>query len=332
MPVAEATIANAISLANADVVPPEADASPVAEAAPASATQAVEDAALDTPEQTEAKARAARLEFFQEKLVGQREKRQAQRLAERAKAERKAANADREAAKAERAKYEGLKEGSYKDTLTALGRDPAAVYAEMQREAIEASTPEGIARKAAAQLDERLAAQQARIDALERERSETVARSAAQQHEHLLVSHFTKAVEAPEFANLRDEYPSDALLDHARHYDKHPQELQAHAQQFGVRLTDPSGRFSMHELLQVLSAAQAAHEAAAQARRAARAPVEAEAGKLPTVNGTAERRNAAPVTNDLASARASSGPKINSGSVKERLARSVAEEIKKSYG
>jgi hypothetical protein len=287
--------------------------------------------AEETPEQTAAKATAARIALLEEKLTASREKRQAQRVIEKAKAERKAAADERKAAAAERSKYDGLKEGSFKDTLTALGRDPRKTFEEMQREAIEYSTPEAAAKREQARIDARLAEQQERLDRIERERTDAAARERALAHEANLAHHFTTALADPAFKDLRIEYSEDALLDHAKYYDKHPAELRVHAKTFGVRLTDAQGRFTMHELLQVLSAAQADHYAGKQKREAAQSPPEAQVGKPPTVNGTAERRNAGTVTNDLATQRASPGPKV-SGSVKERLQRSIDEEIRRSKG
>jgi hypothetical protein len=293
--------------------------------------QETEAAVEQTPEQIDAAARVARLALFEEKLTASREKRMSQRLAERAKAERKAAAEDRKAAAAERAKYDGLKEGSYKDTLTALGRDPLKSFEEMQREAIEYSTPEAAEKRARAELDEKFAKQQARIDALEKERADALAEQQERSERSRLVTHFQETVADPAFKALRLEYPDEALLEHAEYYAKpaHTAELRTHAKTYGIRLTDPQGRFTMHELLQVLSAAQAAHDAGKQARLAATAPPEAQPGKSPTVNGTAERRNAGTVTNELASARALPGPKASSGSVKDRLQQAIDEEIRR---
>ncbi len=304
----------------------------VAEVSTEGATEETEAAALDTPEQVEAKARAARLELYEEKLKAQREKRQGQRIAERAKADRKAAQAERAAAAAERAKYDGLKEGSFKQTLEALGRDPRAAWEEMNREAIEASTPEAQAKRdeAARQkaLDDRLNPMQQELEQLRAER----AQFAAREHHSNLVTNYQRAVADPAFADLRIEYPDEALLEHAQHYDKHPDQLRSAAEQYGVRLTAPEKGFTMHELLQVLAAAQAAHTAGVQARRAAQSSAELRSTPQPTVNGTAPRRSAdTAIGNDLASQRASARPVV-SGSVKDRVRQRIEDEIRRGGG
>jgi hypothetical protein len=297
-------------------------------------TGETETAGETVVEDPEAKARAARVALFEEKLVASRERRQSQRIAERAKAIQKQAAEERKAAEAERAKWDGLKKaGTIKQTLEALGKNPREFMEEANREAIEYSTPEAAAKREQERIDSIVAEQKARIDALEKERTDALRAQQEQAYDANLVTHFTQSLADPAFKNLRIEYPDEVLLDHARHYDKHPRELHKHAKQFGVRLTDPQGRFSMHELLNVLSAAQAAHDAAKQARLAATAPPEAQqAGNPPTVNGTAARRNAGTVTNDLASQRASPGPKVSAGSVKDRLAASIEEEIRRYSG
>lgn len=309
------------------------DAEPATETVETAVTEGAAPAIEESPE---TKARAARLALYEEKLVASREKRQAQRVVEKAKAERKAAAAERKAASEEKAKYDGLKTGSFKETLTALGRDPRQTFEELQREAIEANTPEGIARKEAAkvqaQLDELKAEREAERAERETEKAAFAAREAeiaAHAHQAHIASKFQEAASDPAFADLRIEYPDETLLDHARYYDKHPAELHQHAKSFGVRLTAPEKGFTMHELLHVLSAAQAAHNAAKQARLAARSPAEAQLGKPPTVNGTAERRNAGTVTNDLASQRASTGPAV-SGSARERMKQRIEAEVRRA--
>ncbi len=296
----------------------------------------VVEAEPETPEQAETKARAARLALYEEKLVASREKRQAQRIAERAKAERRAALDERrqaaEFAAAEKAKYQGLGTvGKIKETAAALGLNPRDFADAVNREAIEYSTPEAAAKREQARIDAQFAEQKAEIEALRKERADAIEAERAHAHQSNLVTHFQAAAADPAFKNLRIEYPDEALLDHAQYYDKNPRELHKHAREFGVRLTQPEKGFTMHELLQVLSAAQAAHDAGKQARQAANAPPGEQSGKAPTVNGTAERRNAGTVTNELATQRASPGPKV-SGSIKERLQRSIDEEIRRSSG
>ena len=320
--------ARAVEMAGPE--PVETSEANAPETAPAAGPAAAEGTTPETTENVdpEQAVRDARRALLSEKLAESREKRNAQRLEERARAERKAAKADREAAAAERRQYEGLKQGSFKETITKLGHDPAKVFQEMQREAVEASDPDAIARKNQEAIQATIREQKERIDALERERQETIQRESAQRHQAGLQRAFQTSLADPQFKDLRIEYPDEALLDHAQYYDKHPQELFAHARTHGVRLTAPGKGFTMHELLQVLSAAQAAHNAAKQARQAAMSPAPADAGEAPTVNGTAARRNAGTVTNELAQTRASSGP-VETGSVRDRIRARVDQEVGK---
>lgn len=292
-----------------------------------------ETQADDSPEATEKRARNARAQLFEEKLKAKREENQAKRLAAQAKADRQAAKEEREAAAAERAKYDGLKQGSFKETLEKLGRDPRKTWEEMNREAIEASTPEAQARRereeAQRSLDERFKPVLSELEQLREERAQYL----AHQHETRLVNGFQQAAADPAFKALRIEYPDDALLDHAKYYDKHPAELRHHAKEFGVQLTAPEKGFTMHELLQVLSAAQAAHDAGKRAREAALSPAEPQSAAPPTVNGTAPRRNAGTaVGNDLASQRASAKAEVSGMSVKDRVRARIDAEIRRSGG
>jgi hypothetical protein len=293
-----------------------------------------------TPEQLEAKTKAARLALFEEKLQAKREENQAKRLAAKAKADRKAAQEDREAAAAERKKYDGLKVGTFKETIAALGRDPRKTWEDMNREMIEASTPEAQARRdkeAAEQaLDERFKPLQSELEQIRAEREQLRLEReqlAEQGHSRALVTNFQQAAADPAFKDLRIEYADDALLDHAKHYDKNPDQLRAAAAQYGVRLTAPEKGFTMHELLQVLSAAQSAHNEGVQARRAALSSAEPQSAAPPTVNGTAPRRNAGTaVGNDLASQRASAKSEASGLSPKERVRLRADEAIRRSGG
>ncbi len=289
----------------------------------------------EAPDQAEAKARAARAALFEEKLKGAREKRQAQKLAERAKADRQAAKAEREAAAAEKAKYDGLKTGSFKETLVALGRDPTKTYQELQREAIEASTPEAAARreKEAGEraLEERFKPILSELEQLRAERAEVQAERAAiaeQTHASNVTSMFHRAGADPAFADLRIEYPDEALLDHVRYYDKHPDHFEAVALDYGVRLTTPGKGFTVHEVLQVLSAAQAAHNSGVQARRAAHRPAEHQSA-LPTVNGTAPRRNAGTAPGNDPALERSSSTEAPALSPRDRMRERAREEIRR---
>lgn len=290
--------------------------------------------ATETPEQAESKARAKRLEVFEEKLKGAREKRASQRLIEKAKADRKAAEEERRAASEQKAKWERLgKEGTYKDVLTELGRDPRAEYEAMTKEAIEGATPEAIAQRQAdalkREVDAKLTPLQQEVERLRAERADV----AKQAHEHAIVSSFNREAADPAFKDLRIEYDDGALIEYARHFDKNPDLLRATAQLRNVQLTNPEKGFTMREILQVLAAEQAAHNVGVQARRAALSPAEAQAGKPTTVNGTAERRNAATaIGNDLASQRASAKAEVSSLSPRERMRQRASAEIRRGGG
>lgn len=297
---------------------------PVAETITETAA-AADDTTPDTPE---VQAQKARLALLEEKLKKSRETRQAQRLEERARSDRKQAASERRAAADERAKYDGLKAGSFKETIQKLGHDPAKVFVEMQREAVEASDPAAIARREQEAITATIREQKERIDALERERQDSVAQARAQQRDANLQHHFTQALQDPAFRDLRIEYDDASLLEHAKYYDKNPKELHQHASTFGVTLTNPGKGFTMPELLKVLSAAQAKHNEAKQARQAALSPAQADEGRTPTVNGTAARRNAGTVTNELAQTRASSGP-VETGSVRDRIRARIEQEAGK---
>lgn len=279
----------------------------------------------ETPEQAEARARATRIQLFEEKLADARAKRHGERLRAAAKAEKKAIEDERRAVAAEKAKYEGLKTGSFKETLAALGRDPSKTFAEMQQEAIEASTPEGALRRAQAEAERREKEKEAALEErfkpilseLEQLRAER-AQWAAETHKANIHQSYQQVAADPAFRELRIEYTDNDLLEYADFYDKNPDAFYVAANQYGIRLTSPGKGFSMHELLQTLSAAQAAHNSGVQARRAAQSPPERQSGS-PTVNGTAPRRNAAPSGNGLAP-ESPSGAEDRALSPRERLA------------
>ena len=271
-------------------------ATPVPKAAPVAAP----------PPDPDAEVRAARLKLFEEKLADRRAKNQGEKLRAQARTEAKAIADERKAVAAEKAKYEGLKTGSFKQTLSALGRDPVKTFAEMQQEAIEASTPEGAARREKEAAEQREKEKEAALEErfkpilseLEQLRAER-AQWEEETHKTKIGQSFQHVAADPAFRELRVEYDDDALLEYAHLYDKNPGAFYEAAAQYNVRLTSPGKGFSMHELLQVLSAAQAAHSSGVQARRAAHRPPERQSGS-PTVNGTAPRRNAAAPGNDLA--------------------------------
>jgi len=301
--------------------PSGGDEAPVVPAAAGFADE-VEEASAETPEaQEQSKILAAKRAVIEEKLQAQRERRQANALGPRAKEAMKRAQAAEAAANAERQKWEALKNGSFREGIAAMGRDPGKVFEEMQREAIEASTPEFELKRMRAdfekQMGEKLAPLQETIEALKREREEM----AAAGYENTLVSAFKATVADPEYLELRAEYDDQGLFEYVQHFDKNPKAFFAAAKHYNVRLTDPARGFTMPEILSVLKAAQDAHDRGKQERRTkllpASPPGQTQPGKPHTVNGTAARSNAGtPIGNDLATERAAPGRKL---SRKERI-------------
>ena len=280
------------------------------------------EAAASAPEaQEQQQLLAAKRAVIEEKLAAQRERRQAMSIGPKAKQAMDRAKAAEAAANAERQKWESLKSGNFRDGIAAMGRDPAKIFEEMQREAIEASTPEFELKRMRAdferQMGERLAPLQETIDALKREREQ----AAAGAYEGQLVSAFKATVVDPEYLDLRAEYDDQGLFEYVQHFDKNPKAFFEAAKHYNVRLTDPSRGFTMPEILGVLKAAQDAHDRGKQERRSkllpASPPAQTQTGKPHTVNGTAARSNAGtPIGNDLATERASPGRKL---SRKERI-------------
>ncbi len=208
-----------------------------------------------------------------------------------------------------------------REGIAAMGRDPGKVFEEMQREAIEASTPEAELKRMRAdferQMGEKLAPLQETIEALKREREEM----ANQSYESNLVGAFKATVTDPAYIDLRAEYDDQGLFEYVQHFDKNPTAFFAAAKHYGVRLTDPSRGFTMPEILGVLKAAQDAHDRGKQERRSkllpASPPGQTQPGKPHTVNGTAARSNAGtPIGNDLATERSTPSRKL---SRKERI-------------
>jgi hypothetical protein len=278
--------------------------------------------AIRTPEQIETeRVLAAKRAVIEEKLAAQREKRMSARLQQQAAEDRRIAAAEREAATKERARYDSLKQGTFRETIAALGRDPREVFEEMQREAIEASTPEAELKRLRAdfekQMGEKLQPLQETIEELRREREAL----AAQANHSRMVGAFQSEVADPAYIDLRAEYDDAGLFAYVRDFVKNPQSLIAAAREYGVQLTDPSQGFTMREILNVLKSAQDAHDRGKQERRSkflpASAPGQTQPGKPPTVNGTAARSNAGtPIGNDLADERAAPPRKL---SRKERI-------------
>jgi hypothetical protein len=321
-------------IASADAGAEPASDAPAA-APPSGASSGVDSApaAVDASGQATEAAAPTLAEVLREKLAKTREARQAQRAEQRAREARSEAariaaeaKADREAAAAEKARWEGLKNGTFLDGIKALGKDPREAFAEMQAEAIEAGTPEAQQRRMREEFDRQLKAETERVA---RELREELAAEKAAAAEQALAarfeSDFVRAVADPAYEALRDEYEDEAIFGYANALRAAPQQLYALAGQLGVRLTDPSKGFTMRDILNVLRAKQAEHIGAAERRRAARtaaAPPPSQAAPhaartpSPTVNGTAASRNAGATTigNDLATERASDGKFVPKGS------------------
>lgn len=315
-----ARIDAAVIAATGGDAPDNAVAEPAGEtAAPeGGAPAAAGGAAEQTPEQVEAsRVLAAKRELIEEKLRNQRERRQANGLGKAARETAAKATADQEAAAAERSKWEALRTGTFKDGMAALGRDPRVVFEEMQREAIEASTPEAEMKRMRAdfekQMGEKLAPLQETIDQLLREKRE----SQAGAYHAQLAGAFRETVQDAKYLELRAEYDDRGLFQYVKHFDKNPDVFVAAAKSYGVRLTDPSQGFTMREILDVLKAAQDQHDQGKQERRSkllppASPPAETQSGKPHTVNGTAARSNAGqPIGNDLATERAAPSRKLS---------------------
>lgn len=279
-----------------DTAPPAVEASG-AESAPAADAEAAPD------------VQKTRHELLAEKLAAVREKRRADRYGERARREASAAETDRKVAAEERAKYEGLKNGTFLETIKALGKDPRVVFEEMKHEAIEAGTPEAQVRRMQeqfnVQLHEAVEPLKQTVEELRKERDELRAREAGLR----VQGDFQRVVADEDFLPLRVEYDDERLFAIADNLRQHPDNLIAHARRLQVRLTRDDGRFTMRDILNVLKAQQDEHERGKQERGAKLRPAQQQAAQATadskTVNGTTDRRIGNPLGNNLASERAS---------------------------
>lgn len=273
---------------------------------------------------------AAKHDLLAEKLAMVRERRAAERLEANARARaaqaKRAADADRAAAAEERQRWEALKVGNFKEAISAMGRNPAEVFAEMQREAEEAGTPAGQLRQMQAAFDRQMAEAKAKIDALEKDRQEARATAG----EAKFASDFQRVVAHADFAPLLVEYEPATVLNIAKSLRDDPARMHTHARRLGIRLTDPSGGYNMLDICRVLAAQQAEHERGKEQRRARLAPTPPPPAPTPapsakTVNGTAEPRKAGTTLgNDLASSRATS---VRSRTSRHERIRKLAEEL-----
>jgi hypothetical protein len=318
--------------------PPSGNASSSESAAGATG----EDSASSPTSPASTPAAPTMADLFAEKLAKVREERQAKRLGATAKADREQAariaadaKADREAAAAERARWEGLKDGSFLDGIKALGKDPAVAFAEMQREAIEAGTPEAQMKRMRAEFDRQLAEQVAPLKKTIDDLTEREKRAKVQASEQSFRGDFAQHVSAPEYEDLVIEYPGDKLLAHVTRLRDTPELLYSEADRLNVRLTDPSRGYTMKDILDVLRAVQVEHETGKQTRRAARTATspsgaaQQAATSSPTVNGTAAPRNAGASTigNELAAERASDGKFLPRGGTASQRIRERARRL-----
>lgn len=295
----------------------------------------------DAPEApiTEEEQRRA---LYAEKLAAIRQQNRERRelgLGARARAEaerlRAEAQAEKERAAAERADLAAGRK-DFRKFFEANGMNPREAYEEMTRQAIEAGTPEGQLKAAQEAWKEEMTGLRSEVEALRKERDDARAQAEAQAAESEFRSHFDDAVKsnAAAFESLRDAYTDDALIAKAAFLRDNPEAFYANLDTYKLRLTNPGKGFNMTDILNVLAAADAAYEENRAKRRAARTaaapPSNAapQAAPSPTVNGTAEKRNAGEATigNDLTTARASDGrfvPQGNSAAmrVRERVRR-----------
>ncbi len=323
-----------------------AGAPPTGGASGASSAPAATSPGATTPGEPAAAApidpvRAKTLELLEQKLAATRERRAGDLTAKRARAQaaeaeriRKAAEEDRAKATEERQRWENLgKNGSIVETLSAAGRDPRAVFAELQAEAVKAGTPEAQIEALKARFERELGETKKALDEERKALQDEKARLAREARETRMAADFGKLIVNDAFGELRDEYGDERLFEHARNFiGLSSAQQQEMATALGVRLTNPGKGVTMMETLSILKAAQAEHEKGKTQRRTARTATQASSAspqqpaKTPPVNGTPARRNAGPtvIGNDLATSQATGGPAQPKGAsssirIQERL-------------
>lgn len=222
-----------------------------------------------------------------------------------------------------KAKWARLQTGSFKEGLMEMGRDPLQTFKELQREAVEADTPEGKIRMLERQFQEKLESITKPLESKLAEMQAEHARQAEASIQARMQADFVRTVQDPEYEVLREAYEDEDLLSYANNFRNNPESFHAAARQYGVRLTQPTKGFTMREILSVLKAAQVAHDEARKQRRERLREKSPGMPKPATVNGASAPRNAgSTITNDLASTRASgSGPKL---SRQERIEAEIA--------
>lgn len=298
-----------------------------------------------SPEATTDDVTKTEHELLREKLRETRERVQARGLgrkareqAQRAAALAQQAQADRDQAAADRARWADLgKSGNIIDTLKETGRDPAEVFKQMQAEALRAGTPEAQIEALAKRFESELSEVKKENQALRKERERDEAKRQSDAFESKFAADFKRVVADDAYGELRDEYGDDRLLQLVSGFRDAPEEVKvAEAKRVGVRLTSPERGLTMKEILSVLKAIQGEHDSGKATRRAARTAANPSQSdqqpdtEKPTVNGTAERRNADKTTtigNDLASQRASGGKAPIKGTTAAQRVRERARRL-----
>lgn len=270
---------------------------------------------------SDAEVRNARLSLLAEKTKALRESRRAKKTEGRFSERQKELDERQKKIDAEATKYEGLRNGTFLETIKGLGKDPQEVFKEMVAEAKRQGTPEAqiamMRDQFSKQLNEAVEPLKQSLEEERKKRQELEddhkKRIEAQENE-VFAADFDVQVKAPDWVDLRVEYGDKRLLRLVSNLKSDPDAMRAHAKELGVKLTYPDRRFTMKDILSVLKAAHVAHETEKKQRRdqmqaptsSQGAPQQAPANAR-TVNGTAEKRNAGtnPLGNDSAASKAS---------------------------
>lgn len=286
-------------------------------APPTGGDSGAESVPVETPPAAEPKpddaveTQKAKHELLREKLAKLRAENDARESARRAREYEERAKTDAEAAAAEKAKYAGLRNGTFLETVKALGLDPRQTFEEMKDEALKAGTPEAQLQRMQQQFDAQIAEAKAKIEKLEKEREEERQKREATERQARFDYEFKRDIADEALRDLRIEYDDEQLADMAWALAHDRARMLSHAKRLNVQLTRSDGRYSMKEILTVLSRAHAEHEDSKKQRRErlqATIPSQAAPQQAPanakTVNGTAEKRNAGnPLGNEAATSR-----------------------------
>lgn len=301
---------------------PTAESAPEASSAPPAGTSGADSAVADVEaaggnqspaSPTATNAASPDHDQLRAKLAHDRKLRSAKQLKREAKVDREAAAAARKAAEDDAAHWKSLgKDKSWLDAVKASGRDPREVYAEMQKEALKAGTP-----------DAQIEAANARIAALEKKISddaettkkaneERSKKESATAQQRAFATDFQRGMGDPRFAPLLEEYEPAQLFAVADSLRSDPRRLFTQAGSLSLSLTHDDGTYTMLDILNVMRATQAAHHEGMQRRKtnaasqsSTAAPKQAPAAR-PPVNGTVAREaDPVTITNDLADSNAS---------------------------